>query len=67
MSIRPQKESPFEALHSLSEFLVMKDLSMLFLEVSGVIKRYPDINGDHFVALLSLREDMAKTNIRKVR
>ncbi|KAI1289385.1 Exocyst complex component 3 [Halotydeus destructor] len=59
------KESPFDALSSLSEFIVMKDLSMLFLEVSGLVKRYPDITGDHFVALLSLREDMAKTNIRK--
>ena len=32
----------------------------------GLIKRYPDINADHLTALLNLREDMAKTNVRKV-
>lgn len=61
------RESPFDVVSALSEFLVVKDVdSMLFLEVSGLIKKYPDINADHLVALLSLREDMAKTNIRKV-
>lgn len=45
----------------------MRDVdSMLFLEVSGLIQKYPDISADHLVALLSLREDMAKTNVRKV-
>ena len=61
------KESPFDVASSLSEFLTMKDVdSMLFLEVSGLIQKYPDITADHLVALLSLREDMAKTNVRKV-
>lgn len=61
------KESPFDVASSLSEFLTMKDVdSMLFLEVSGLIQKYPDISADHLVALLSLREDMAKTNVRRV-
>jgi hypothetical protein len=34
--------------------------------IQGLIKRYPDINAEHLIALLSLREDMAKTNVRKV-
>ncbi|RWS07562.1 exocyst complex component 3-like protein, partial [Dinothrombium tinctorium] len=59
------KESPFDSLPLLAEFLKLKDLSMLFLEVSGLIKRYPDITADHLTALLNLREDMAKTNVRK--
>ena len=61
------KESPFDVAASLSEFLTMKDVdSMLFLEVSGLIQKYPDISADHLVCLLSLREDMAKTNVRRV-
>ena len=32
----------------------------------GLIKKYPDINVDQLTALISLREDLAKTNIRKV-
>ena len=61
------KENPFDVVSALSEFLTMKDVdSMLFLEVSGLIQKYPDITADHLVALLSLREDMAKTNVRKL-
>ena len=61
------KDSPFDVVSALSEFLTMKDVdSMLFLEVSGLIQKYPDITADHLVALLSLREDMAKTNVRKL-
>ena len=61
------KESPFDVVAALSEFLTMKDVdSMLFLEVSGLIQKYPDISADHLVALLTLREDMAKTNVRKL-
>jgi len=59
------KDSPFDSLPLLAEFLKLKDLSMLFLEVSGLVKRYPDIKVEHLTALLSLREDMAKTNVRK--
>lgn len=60
------RESPFDVVHALSEFLTIKDVdSMLFLEVSGLIQKYPDINASHLVALLSLREDMAKTNVSK--
>jgi len=58
-------DSPFDSLPLLAEFLKLKDLSMLFLEVSGLVKRYPDIKVEHLTALLSLREDMAKTNVKK--
>lgn len=46
------------------EFLKLKDLSMLYLEISGLLKNYPDIKPEHFTALLSLRED-TKSNARK--
>lgn len=59
-------ESPFDCLPLLAECLKLKDSSLLYLEVSGLIKKYPDVNEDHLTALLSLREDMAKTNVRKV-
>ncbi|XP_053210277.1 exocyst complex component 3-like [Panonychus citri] len=65
LKLEQKKTSPFDSLPLLAEFLRLKDLSMLFLEVSGLIKKYPDISVDHLTALLNLREDMAKTNVRK--
>ncbi|CAG2100053.1 unnamed protein product [Medioppia subpectinata] len=58
-------ESPFDCLPLLAELLKLKDLSLLFLEVSGLVKKYPDVRAEHLVALLSLREDMLKTNVKK--
>ncbi|XP_054156663.1 exocyst complex component 3-like [Oppia nitens] len=65
MSTNIVKNSPFDCLPLLAEFLKLKDLSMLFLEVSGLVKKYPDIKVEHLTALLSLREDMLKTNVKK--
>lgn len=56
--------SPLEALPLLAEVLKMKDTSLLSLEVSGLIKRYPDISADHLQALLMLRGDMSRNEAR---
>lgn len=56
--------SPLDALPLLAEVLKMKDTSLLSLEVSGLIKRYPDISGEHLQSLLLLRGDMARNEAR---
>ncbi|UXI20538.1 epidermal retinol dehydrogenase 2-like [Sarcoptes scabiei] len=57
-------ESPFKVIPMLMEFLKLNDLTILYLEIMGFMKHYPDIKADHFIALLSLREDL-KTSVRK--
>lgn len=56
--------TPLDALPLLAEVLKMKDTSLLSLEVSGLIKRYPDISGEHLQSLLLLRGDMARNEAR---
>ncbi|KAL1440971.1 hypothetical protein MTO96_009017 [Rhipicephalus appendiculatus] len=56
--------SPLDALPLLAEVLKMKDTSLLSLEVSGLIKRYPDISGEHLQSLLLLRGDMSRNEAR---
>lgn len=55
---------PLDALPLLAEVLKMKDTSLLSLEVSGLIKRYPDISGEHLQSLLLLRGDMSRNEAR---
>ena len=65
--LRDQRgKDPFEVVPQLMQFLTDTDLSMLYLEIMGMLKNYPDIRQEHFVALLSLREDMKTGAKRKV-
>lgn len=56
--------SPLDTLLLLAEVIKMKDTSLLSLEVSGLIKRYPDISGEHLQSLLMLRGDMSRNEAR---
>lgn len=57
---------PLDALPLLAEVLKMKDTSLLSLEVSGLIKQYPDISVDHLQSLLLLRGDMGRNEARSL-
>ncbi|XP_054712236.1 exocyst complex component 3-like [Uloborus diversus] len=58
--------SPFEALNLLGEVLKLKDISMLSLEISGVIRHYPDISLEQLVCLILLRGDVSKSEARQL-
>ncbi|KAM4605812.1 exocyst complex component 3-like protein [Discoglossus pictus] len=47
-------------LLSLQELFALKDPSLLSLEVSGLMTKYPDISDDHVLALLELRGDVGR-------
>lgn len=61
-----KRESPFDALPLLAEVLKLKDGSLLSLEISGLIKRYPDISADHLLALVTMRGDMGRADARQL-
>ena len=61
------KRFEFIVFRSFGEQLNFVIYTLLFdFLFKGLVKKYPDIKVDHLTALLNLREDMAKTNVRKV-
>lgn len=61
-----KRDSPFDALPLLAEVLKLKDASLLSLEISGLIKRYPDISVDQLTALVTLRGDVGRMEARQL-
>lgn len=64
--VETPKTSPFEALTLLGEVLKLKDISMLSLEISGVIRNYPDATLDQLTALVMLRGDVGRNDARSL-
>lgn len=51
---------------SLAEVLKVQDTEFLSLELSGMVRKYPDMTQDHLTALLSLREDMGRSDVKQL-
>ncbi|KAL2093483.1 hypothetical protein ACEWY4_010795 [Coilia grayii] len=47
-------------LSVLSDFIKLRDPSMLSLEVSGLVAKYPDIGEEHVLVLLEVRGDVTR-------
>ncbi|KAG5839795.1 hypothetical protein ANANG_G00208780, partial [Anguilla anguilla] len=52
--------NPTALLPVLADFIRLKDPSMLTLEVSGLVAKYPDISEEHVSALLDVRGDVPR-------
>ncbi|KAJ8343896.1 hypothetical protein SKAU_G00312250 [Synaphobranchus kaupii] len=52
--------TPAALLPVLADFIRLKDPSMLTLEVSGLVAKYPDISEEHVCALLDVRGDVPR-------
>ncbi|KAJ8252175.1 hypothetical protein COCON_G00214870 [Conger conger] len=52
--------TPTALLPVLADFIRLKDLSMLTLEVSGLVAKYPDISEEHVSVLLDVRGDVPR-------
>lgn len=57
------EDDPFEAIIMLSE-VVKSDDDMLSFDLHRVVEKYPDITEDHLLRLLSLRGDLARSDIK---
>ncbi|XP_018493716.1 exocyst complex component 3 [Galendromus occidentalis] len=60
------KESELTVLKLMAEVLKMKDNSLLSLELSGLVKRFPDVSADDLMALLDLRGDISRPDARQL-
>ncbi|XP_035499024.1 exocyst complex component 3-like protein isoform X1 [Scophthalmus maximus] len=52
--------NPLALLPILADFIRLKDPSMLTLEVSGLVAKYPDISEEHVCVLLDIRGDVSR-------
>ncbi|XP_051739450.1 exocyst complex component 3-like protein isoform X2 [Ctenopharyngodon idella] len=56
--------NPTALILALADIIHVKDPSMLILDISGLVAKYPDINEEHVSALLDVRGDVPK-DVRK--
>ncbi|XP_071106920.1 exocyst complex component 3-like [Haliotis cracherodii] len=61
-----QDNSIFDVLYSLAEVLKLRDNSMLSLEVTGLVKKNPDIRLEQLINLILCRGDMNKSEARQM-
>ncbi|GFY37592.1 exocyst complex component 3 [Trichonephila inaurata madagascariensis] len=64
--IQTTKTSPFEAVPLIAEVIKLKDVSMLSLEISGVIRHYPDVTLEQLVTLILVRGDVSKNEAKQL-
>lgn len=57
-------ESKLEVLKLMGEVLKMKDNSLLSLEMSGLIKKFPEVSAEDLTSLLELRGDINRNEAR---
>ncbi|XP_066569976.1 exocyst complex component 3-like protein [Amia ocellicauda] len=57
---RPGTETLTALLPALAEIIHLKDPSMLTLEVSGLVAKYPDISEEHISVLMDIRGDVPR-------
>ncbi|XP_047492530.1 exocyst complex component 3-like [Penaeus chinensis] len=58
-------DSPCEVMKSLAEVIKVSDVEFLRLELHRLLRRYPDMTSDHLTALLLLRGDLGRLDVRQ--
>ncbi|XP_045583111.1 exocyst complex component 3 isoform X1 [Procambarus clarkii] len=58
-------DSPCEVMKGLAEVVKVSDVEFISLELHRLLRRYPDMTGDHLTALLMLRGDLGRLDVRQ--
>lgn len=58
-------DSPCEVMRGLAEVIKVSDVEFLGLELHRLLRRYPDMTSDHLTALLLLRGDLGRLEVRQ--
>lgn len=61
-----QFELVTDVLPAAGEMLALSDKSLLPLEVSSFVRKYPDVGAEQLAGLLQMREDMGRTEARQL-
>lgn len=62
---RAVEDAPQEAIAAIAE-VIKSDLEMVSLELHGFLKKYPDLNQEQLLCLLSLRGDIPRAEMREM-
>jgi len=60
-----QSACPFNAIDAVSELIKVEDLDILSLELHSFIKHYPDLTKEQLMAILSLRGDIGRFDLKQ--
>ncbi|KAK3868957.1 hypothetical protein Pcinc_025706 [Petrolisthes cinctipes] len=58
-------DSPCEVLKGLAEVIRVSDVEFISLELHRLLRRYPDMTSEHLTALLLLRGDLGRLEVRQ--
>lgn len=61
-----QTEQLREVLPALAEVIKMQDTTLMSLEISGILHKFPDIKDDHIINLLQLRGDTSRAEAKQM-
>ncbi|XP_070533442.1 exocyst complex component 3-like [Ptychodera flava] len=61
-----QDSPPCQPITMLSEFIKLKDTSMMSLEISTLAAKYPDVHHEHIIAVLMIRGDLNKSEAKQL-
>lgn len=65
--IRKKKDaSLFDAMPPLAEIIKLRDTSMMSLEITDFVTKYPDVKIDQLVSLLMMRGDVGRGDARQL-
>ncbi|XP_062522918.1 exocyst complex component 3-like [Corticium candelabrum] len=53
-------------LETLADVIEIKDISLLSLELEGLVNKHPDMREEHAMALLSVRGDVSKSQAKEI-
>ncbi|KAK3576091.1 hypothetical protein CHS0354_032215 [Potamilus streckersoni] len=56
----------FSVLQMMAEVIKLKDTSMLSLEITGLVKKHPDIRMEQLISLMLCRGDMSRSDARQM-
>jgi len=60
-----QSGCPFSAIEAVAEVIKVEDLDILSLELHSLIKHYPDLTKEQLMAILSLRGDIGRFELKQ--
>jgi exocyst complex component 3 len=64
-SLGKQPSCPFNAIEAVAEVVKVEDLDILSLELHSFIKHYPDLTKEQLMAILSLRGDIGRFDLKQ--